>query len=264
MPKLSVVVLVHNEEHRLADCLKTLTFADEIVVLLDRCTDRSKDIALQYTSNIVEGAWAIEGQRRMRSIDAATGNWILELDVDERVPAQLAQEIRERIQTAEFGYMAIPFANYIGDRLVRRGWGCSWGINSKNCLFSKGAKIWGHQRVHPKIEFKGKQYTLEHTITHYIFNDVSDMIARFNAYTSLRAEDMCDHPPPNESVKRNLRRIVSRFYKCYVRRKGYQEGVYGFLNALFAGLYPLISYLKYQEKIRERDHYRESRLENQE
>lgn len=247
MPKLSVAVLVYNEEHRLADCLENLSFADELVVLLNRCTDRSKEIALQYTSNIVEGTWIIEGPRRMKALEACTGDWILEVDVDERVPLALQQEIRQRIETAEFGYFTIPFDNYINGKLVKRGWGGSWGINGKNCLFSKGAKIWGDQRVHPKIEMLGKHYTLKNAITHYIFNDVADMIARFNSYTSLRAQDMCDNTPPNETLKRNIRRIPSRFYKCYFRRKGYKEGVFGFLNAVFAGLFPLISYLKYQE-----------------
>jgi glycosyltransferase involved in cell wall biosynthesis len=247
MTKLSIAVLVYNEEHRLADCLKTLDFADELVVLLNRCTDRSKEIALEYTSNIVEGCWPIEGPRRMKAIEACSGDWILELDVDERVSPALIAEIRKCINSAEFGYVTIPFDNYIDGRLIKRGWGCSWGINAKNCLFSKGAKIWGDQRVHPKIEMKGKHYTLKSSITHYIFNNVSDMIARFNSYTSLRAEDMMDNPPENETMKRNVRRILSRFYKCYFRRKGYKEGVFGFLNALFAGLYPLISFLKYQE-----------------
>lgn len=251
MPKLSVAVLVYNEEHRLADCLENLGFADELVVLLNRCTDRSKEIALQYTSNIVEGCWPIEGPRRMKAIEACTGDWILEVDVDERIPDELMHEIYERIKTAEFGYFTIPFNNYVNGKLIKRGWGCSWGINAKNCLFAKGAKVWGDQRVHPKIELLGKHYTLQNPVTHHIFNNVSDMIARFNSYTSLRAEDMLDNPPENETMKRNVRRILSRFYKCYFRRKGYKEGVFGFLNAVFAGLYPLISFLKYQELLKQ-------------
>lgn len=246
-PKLSIALLAHNEAERLDACLKALTFADELVVVLDRCTDDSKTIALRYTDKVLEGSWPIEGDRRMYAIDACIGDWVLELDVDEKVPEALQAEIRQRIQTAEFGYMTIPFDNYVNDRLIKRGWGCSWGINAKNCLFSKGAKQWGKQRVHPKIAMLGKHYKLSQAIEHEIFTGVTDMFARFNRYTSLRAEDMCDQLPPNESVKRNVRRILSRFYKCYFRRKGYKEGVYGFLNALFAGLFPLVSYLKYQE-----------------
>ena len=64
-PKLSALVVAHNEEAELAGCLESLRFADEIVVLLDRCTDRSRDIAAQYTDHLIEGAWEIEGEREI-------------------------------------------------------------------------------------------------------------------------------------------------------------------------------------------------------
>ena len=63
-PKLSALVVAHDEEAQLADCLKLLTFADELVVVLDRCTDRSREIAAEFTDNLIEGAWPLEGRRR--------------------------------------------------------------------------------------------------------------------------------------------------------------------------------------------------------
>ena len=71
--RLSALVVAHNEEAQLADCLDTLGFADEIVVVLDKCTDRSKEIAARYTDRLVEGAWAIEGERRNTGIAACRG-----------------------------------------------------------------------------------------------------------------------------------------------------------------------------------------------
>ena len=79
-PKLSVLVVVQNEEPQLAECLACLAFADEIVVVLDRCQDRSRDIALGFTRHLVEGAWEREGPRRHAGIDACRGNWVLEID----------------------------------------------------------------------------------------------------------------------------------------------------------------------------------------
>lgn len=254
MAKLSVAIPVHNEAHRLEACLRALDFADEIVIVLDNCSDNSKEIAEQFTVHIVEGNWPLEGPRRMAAIAACSGDWILELDADEYVTPALAAEIRYVVDHTDCGYFTIPFDNYINDRLVKRGWGCSWGINAKNCLFYRDCKQWGDQRVHPKITLKGPAQCLTHTITHYIFTGVSDMLNRFNRYTTLRAADMLDHPPENETLKRNIRRVLSRFYKCYCRRRGFREGVYGFLNALFAGLYPLISYLKYEELLKQKHH----------
>src|SRR5207249_5276285 len=89
-PRLSALVVARNEEAQLAECLSRLAFADEIVVVLDRCEDRSGDIARGFTNRIVEGAWEREGGRRNAGIAACRGAWILEVDADERVGPDLA------------------------------------------------------------------------------------------------------------------------------------------------------------------------------
>ena len=242
--RLSAVVTAHNEEAQLAQCLETLRFADEIVVTLDRCTDGSKAIAERYAQKIVEGAWEIEGPRRNAGIDAASGDWMLEVDADERVPPELAQEIRTVIETAAPGHFLLPFDNYIGDRLVRYGWGGSWGVMAAPRLFSKGAKRWGEQRVHPGLRLDGRQRFLEHAMRHRVDNNISDMLARLDRYTELRAADLREGKGRLSPFLFLLRRSASRFLKCYVFRKGYREGRWGFLIALMAALYPLIAQLK--------------------
>lgn len=246
-PKLSTLVVAHNEEAQLADCLERLAFADEIVVVLDRCTDRSKEIAQQFNAVIVEGAWPLEGPRRNSGIAACSGDWILEVDSDERVPAEMAREIRDLIGHAKFGHVLVPFDNYVGQRLVRYGWGGSFGVMMAPRLFTKGAKVWGDQRVHPALELKGERRFLKSRMIHYVDRDISDMIARLNRYTSAKAADLRAQRAEGKDIgsfRSNVRRIFGRFYKCYIGRKGYREGRYGFLIALMAGLYPVLSYLK--------------------
>lgn len=242
-PRLSALVVAHNEEANLEDCLARLGFADELVVVLDRCTDGSKEIAERAGARIVEGAWPLEGPRRMTGIAAATGDWILEVDADERVPEALAREIRETIAEADPGYFLIEFDNYIGDRLVKHGWGAYNGASAGPRLFSKGAKVWGDDRVHPKIELKGPKRRLSHAIEHRVDRDISDMIARFDRYTKARARDLRDSGETG-SLANQLRRIFSRFWKSYVSRRGYREGYYGLLLALFAAFYPLVSFIR--------------------
>src|SRR3546814_11582540 len=108
-PRLSALVVAHDEEARLADCLDALRFADEIVVVLDRCTDGSKAIAARYTDRVVEGARPIEGERRNAGIAACTGDWIFEVDADARVPQALAHELRDAIGRAADGFLPVPF-----------------------------------------------------------------------------------------------------------------------------------------------------------
>ena len=140
MPRLSALVVAHNEEAQLADCLSRLNFADEIVVVLDRCTDRSRDIACEFTGNIVEGAWEREGPRRNTGIAACHGEWIVEIDADERVSPELAAEIRAAAEHSQADWHLIPIDNYIGNRLVRWGWGASFGRSAHAGLFRKDAK----------------------------------------------------------------------------------------------------------------------------
>lgn len=243
-PKFSAVVVIHNEEDRLPACLSLLTFADEIVVVLDRCTDGSKAIALQYGAKIIEGIWPLEGPRRQAGLDACSHAWILEVDADEHVPPELAAEIRRVITSTHCTHFPVAIDNYIGPRLVRHGWGAYFGVSRKLVLFRKGAKIWGQGRVHPEIKLEGeKGPCLMPAIKHYVDDNISDMLKRLDRYTDARAEDLRAQGIP-ETFGRNVRRLFSRFFKCYIHHKGYREKEYGLLIAVCAALYPLISYLK--------------------
>lgn len=243
---LTALVVVHDEEAQLADCLERLGFADELVVVLDRCGDGSKAIALARGARLVEGAWAVEGDRRQAGIAACTGPWILEVDADERVPAALAEEIRQVVTDSGFDRHLIPVDNYIGARLVRHGWGASFGKAAYPGLFRKGTKTWGRQRVHPKLAFAGRQGpTLENRLVHHVDRNISDLLKRLDSYSTARAQDLRESGElARQSLPANLRRMVGRFLKCYVARRGYREGGYGLMIAICAGLYPLISYLK--------------------
>ncbi len=243
MARLTALVVAHNEEAQLGACLETLGFADEILVVLDRTTDGSAEVASGFGVKLMVGAWPIEGDRRSAGIEASSGDWILEVDADERVTPELAAEIRRAIDGAGPGYFLIPFANHIGSRLVRHGWGAYNGVSMKPCLFARGCKLWGRQRVHPKIELKGTRRLLAQPMTHFVYRDVADAIHRLNRYSSLNAEQMRAEGRVG-TLGPNLRRMLSRFWKSYVARRGYREGLYGLLLGLFSALYPILSYLK--------------------
>ncbi len=242
--KLSAVISVHNEEKQLADCLKTLSFADEIVVLLDKCTDTSGDIARTFTDRVIEGAWAKEGERRNTAIAVCKGEWVFEIDADERVPEELAQEILKTVATTPHDWHEILVDNYVGARLVRWGWGASFGKAAYPGLFKKGVKVWGDQRVHPQLTWSGtKGPMLKNRLIHYVDRNISDMLKRLDNYSTARAKDIREQGA-KDTTANNIRRLFSRFFKCYVARKGYREGGYGLIIALCAGLFPLISHLK--------------------
>jgi glycosyltransferase involved in cell wall biosynthesis len=256
--RLSALCVVHNEAHRLDDCLKGLAFVDQIVVVLDRCTDESKTIALKYGAKIVEGAWTLEGPRRQAGQEACDGRWIFEIDADERVSENLAAEIALIVKARDTvgsgpEWWRIPFDNYVGERLVRFGWGAQFGVGAKAILYRKGIKRWENQRVHPKVKMDGLcGGALENRMDHLVDENISDMIRRLDRYTTLRAQDLIDEGDIG-TQRKNIARIFGRFYKCYVLRKGYREGVLGLIIAICAGLYPILSYAKALEIQRSRE-----------
>ena len=246
MINLSVLIIVHNEEKQLKACLETVKFADEIVVILDRCTDKSKLIAKKYTDKIYEGSWDIEGKRRNYGIKKCNGKWIFEIDADERVPRDLKKEIINIVKKSKKDWHQVDVKNFFGDKIIRFGWGCYIGKSSYVGLFRKKSKIWGMQRVHPKIFLKGKRgKKLEKKLIHFYCKSIYDLFEKLNSYSTAKAKDLQDNDN-DESFIRNFRRIFSRFWKCYILRKGYKEKEIGLAIAISAGLYPILSYLKYK------------------
>lgn len=184
---------------------------------------------------------------RNEGIKASHSDWILMLDADERVSTALAQEIRDVMTHGKADYYRIPFDNYVGDRLVRYGWGAHFGVMSTAKLFHKGARRFKQGEVHPSSVFTGSEGPrLQNRMVHYMLKDLSHMVQVLNLYSSQHAKSLALANDPKETLGCNIRRVFSRFFKCYVQKKGYREGLYGFAVALCAGLYPLFSYLKYR------------------
>ncbi len=246
MNKLSVLIIVNNEEKQLENCLKTISFADEIIVVLDKCSDNSGKIAKKYTKNIYSGSWEIEGDRRNYGLQKCKNKWILEIDADERVPTKLRNEILKIIKTSMYDWHLIGVKNFLGNEVINYGWGAYFGKSSYSGLFRNNIKKWGGQRVHPKIIMNGnKGPNLKNKLDHYYCKSISDLITKLDSYSTSRAIDLKDSGS-DESLYVNVRRLFSRFWKCFFLRKGYKEKKVGFIIAVVASLYPLVSYLKYK------------------
>jgi len=244
-PRLSALIVARNEQERLPDCLASVAFADEVVVVLDRSTDASAEIARAAGAKVIEGGWELEGERRNTGIEACSGDWILEVDADERVSPDLAQAIRATIATSTHAWHQVPVDNYVGDRLIRHGWAGSFGTTSVPRLFRQGAKKWRAQRVHPGLDWTGQEgpKITRGALVHLVDRDISDMLRRLDKYSSAKAADLIASGKIG-SLASNVRRFFSRGFKSYVSRKGYREGGWGVLLALCTGAFPLLSYLK--------------------
>ena len=246
MSNLSILIVVHNEERQLKDCLETISFADELIIILDKCTDNSEKIARKFSNKIFSGSWNIEGDRRNFGISKCKSNWIFEIDADERVPKKLKSEILKIVKKSKSDWHMIGVNNYLGDKLIKFGWGAYIGKSAYAGLFRKKKKVWDRQRVHPKIKMLGnKGSRLKNKIDHYYCKSIFDLFNKLDSYSEARAKDL-ESNKNKETLLINIRRIFSRFWKAYFLRKGYKEKKLGFIIALVASLFPLISYLKFK------------------
>jgi len=251
--KLSALVCAHNDEARLADCLRRLDFCDEVVVVADRCTDRTQEIARQFGARVIDGIFPMESQRKAAGVAACLGEWVLEIEVDEHVEAALAYEVRAAIHGRPSGdWFEVPVHNFVGQTLVRRGWGAGLGDTAAPRLYRRRVKRWTPRRVEPAVVLDGRSAgALETPLARHADPDVGHMIARLNRQTALRAQDLAEAGEGGRLLA-DLGKGLARFWTCYVWRQGVREGELGFLIALMAGLDAVLSGVRARELIRAR------------
>lgn len=241
---ISVVIIVKNEEKRIADCLESVKWADEIVVLDDMSEDRTVEIAKRYTDEVFQRKMDIEGVHRNYAYSLAKNEWILSLDADERVSPELKGEIN-RIASEDTGYnvFAIPLRNYIGDYWVQ--WG-GWYPAYKDRLFRKGHFRYEEVGVHPRVVYDGKCGRLKGDIVHYSYENFNELIESLNGQTTKEAKKWIEDKR-RMSLGKALWRSMDRFVRGYVGKNGYKDGTIGLFISVSSGFYQFLSYVKYLE-----------------
>lgn len=241
---ISVIVLTKNEEKRIAQCLDSVKWADEIIVVDDESSDETIKIAMQFTDRIFVKKMDVEGKHRNWAYSQSRNRWVLSLDADEIVTPELKEEIKTILSNnpGENGF-TIPRRNYIGDYWVRYG---GWYPSAQLKLFKKDKFRYEEVTVHPRAFMDDPCGHLKSDIIHYSYRDLEDFLNKLNNQTSREAEKWFNQKKPMRMI-RFIRRAIDRFFRSYVGKKGWKDGFIGFAVAFFAGLYQFISYLKYCE-----------------
>ena len=244
---ISALIVARNEEKKIEECLSSLTFVDEIVVILDRSTDKTFEICKKFSNKIFSGKWTCEGKRRNFGIEKCSSEWIFEVDADEIITKSLAIEVKKKIKLNKYDYFYIPLMNHIYSIPVKYGWMACLAPDGKFCLFKKKNKFWHEGLVHPSYSIKGEKGPfLENYINHFMSKDISELLVRFNRNSSLHAIEL-----KNKNLKKyfSFRKVFSRFLKSYFLRKGYKEGKLGLLICILNALYPMVSAIKSREDL---------------
>ena len=241
---ISALIVARNEEKKIEKCLSSLNFVDEIVVILDRSTDKTLKICKTFSNKIFTGKWTCEGERRNFGIEKCSSEWIFEIDADEIISKDLALEVKKKIRSHKFDYFYIPLMNHIYSKPIKYGWMACLAPDGKFCVFKKQNKHWHKGLVHPSYSLKGEKGPMfENYINHFMSKDISELLARFNRNSSLHAIEL---KKTNKNLKKyfSLRKIFSRFIKSFFLRKGYKEGNLGLLICILNAVYPIVSAIK--------------------
>ncbi len=246
MQKLSVVLITLNEGRNIDRCLGSVTWADEIVVVDSFSRDDTVERARRYTDKIFQHEYLGSTRQMERGIQYASGEWILLVDGDEVVSAELADEIEAVLRSPGecVGYEILrkPFA--FGKWIEHGGWFPDYQFR----FFRKDSYLTNHAEVHGGFSTKGAKGRLRGYVYHYTYESIFAYVSRMNDYTSLQVSNKLTSDPGATASWYNLiLNPASHFVRMFFSNKGYRDGFHGFVLALLDSTYSMISYAKLWE-----------------
>jgi glycosyltransferase involved in cell wall biosynthesis len=229
MPRLSVAIIAFNEEKNLGPCLRSVAFADEIVLVDNGSSDRTRAIAVEHGARVIEVTdWPGFGPQKNRAIDACTGDWILALDADERIEEPLRAEIEHVLARSEFDVYAMPRRSTYCGRFIRHS---GWWPDYVTRLFRRGTARYSDARVHERLLTERPVGKLRAPLTHFSFRSMDQVLGKMNRYSSEGARMLVERgrtPRLASAIGHGL----AAFVRTYVLRLGFLDGRLGFLLAV--------------------------------
>ena len=245
--KITAIVITRNEERNIGDCLASLAFADEIVVVDSGSTDRTEEICRRDSRvRWFSEPWKGFGPQKNSALDKAGNDWVLSIDADERVSPELAGEITGLpLSVPGVDGYRVPRKSFFGKRWVRHG---GWYPDYTIRLWRRRAGRFVDRSVHEVVQVSGTVGTLRGDLLHYTYRDTADFVERMNRYSTLGAGEL-----RKKGVRSTLPDLLFRppftFFRMYVLRRGFLDGALGFR---LAALYAMYTFLKYA-KLRDPD-----------
>lgn len=247
VPTLSSTIVCQNEEASIAHCLESVAWCDEIVVVDGGSVDRTIEITRRFTSRILTNPWPGYREQKAFALAAATGEWVLNVDADERVTPELAAEIRGALATVPVGVdgFAVPrLVCYLGHWWFRGGWYPRPVVR----VVRRARARWGGTDPHERAEVAGRVEKLRWPILHYTYADVSDHLRSVNKLTTVAAEQV--RPSRTVGGGRLVFEPAWRFLYAYLVRGGALDGFRGFFVAATGAFYVFLRWAKVLERRR--------------
>jgi glycosyltransferase involved in cell wall biosynthesis len=244
--RVSVVLITLNEERNIDRCLASVSWADEIIVVDSFSSDATIERARAYTGVILQHAYDGDIRQRERGFALATGEWLFYIDADEEVTPELRAEILATVSDpASCDGYSVPRRVMVFGRWIYHG---GWYPDHTFRLFRKRAYRAEQAEVHGGFTVDGPKGTLRGELLHYTYATIEQYLGKMNEYTSLQVSNkLAGDPLLRAGWGKILLSPVSHFLRSYVSRKGYKDGVHGFLLAALGAIYTFGLYAKIWE-----------------
>jgi glycosyltransferase involved in cell wall biosynthesis len=256
---LSVCVLACNEAEPLERCLRSVSWADEIVVVVDaKSVDASEEVARRFASRVVVRAYAGDVEQKRFCSELAKNDWVFVVDPDEVVTPDLVLSIQQvlarecldepslpKTPTRPAGYRVNRATRHLG-RWIRHG---DFYPDWKLRLFRRSRARWVGRDPHGRVEVDGTTADLAGELEHYSYRDLADQIDRIQFFSDQAAAALLEAGVPFR-LARLVLRPPARFLRSYLLRQGFRDGMPGFVIAVASAFYVFLKYAKHWERAR--------------
>lgn len=245
MATLSVIVITKNEERNIVDCLESVKWANELVVVDGGSDDNTLELAKGLAHKVFARPWEGYAGSKNFALQQCTGDWILWLDADERVTEALNREMQVLLEQSIVdcaGFEVSRKAFFLGKWIKHCGWYPGYVLR----LFRRGTGQWSDNKVHEHLEIEGKIGRLRSDLLHYTDPNLWHYFDKFNRYTSLAAEELAANGDTFGLSQLTLRPLWL-FLKMYVVRLGFLDGIHGFILCVLSSCYVFTKYAKLWE-----------------
>lgn len=244
--KISSIIIARDEENNIGRCLDSLKgCADEILVIIDsRTTDRTAEIVKERGARYEICQWQGYARTKEYAVSVASFDWILWIDADEALTEELKRELNSFKESSPvFSAYSIPRkANFLGRWIMHSG----WYPGRVTRLFNRNKACFSTKDVHEHLVVEGSTGELINDLEHYTDPSIEHYFNKFNNYTTLAAEELY-RQNKNASVKDIILRPAFIFVKMYFLKRGFLDGLHGFILAIFSSVYVFTKYCKLWE-----------------
>jgi len=224
---LSVVIITLNEETKIRECLESVKWADEIIVVDGYSQDKTVEVARKYTTKIHQKEFTGFGEQKNFALSKASGDWILSIDADERVTPELQEEIERTLDNPEVCGYYIPRKSYFANKWIKH---CCWWPDYVLRLFRSDRGRFSNRLVHEAVEVDEPTRKLDNPLEHHPFSSVNEFIKKANEYSTLGAQ-VIKAEGKNYSCWNALSHSILAFVKTYFLKMGILDGWMGLVIA---------------------------------